>query len=374
MAINYSMSRPSKNICIVLSSPVKYSETFIKTHIEHLQAKVFYSRNLPYCYRYVSESDTEKQASAPKSIYYFLSDWIKLRKFKRFVAKHKIDVVLAEYGMNGVRALKTCKELSMPLIVHYHGFDAYKKKILDEYQAGYTELFGYASAIITVSKDMQQQLMALGAPASKVFYNVYGVDTQQFEVSNVLQSPKQLIAVGRFVDKKAPYLTILAFQKVLERVPDARLVMVGSGELLDTCTRIVQALKLGDHISLPGKVAHKEVAALMRSSRAFVQHSLVPLSGDSEGTPNAILEAQACALPVISTKHAGIKDVVIQHETGYLVEEGDIEEMAVYMIQVLEDAELALRIGQNGRKHIAENYSVEKSINGLLKIVEDHVN
>ena len=64
-------------------------------------------------------------------------------------------------------------------------------------------------------------------------------------------------------------------------------------------------------MELKGIVSHEEVALLMQESRVFVQHSLVPSSGDTEGTPVAILEAGAAGLPVVSTKHAGISEVVI---------------------------------------------------------------
>lgn len=71
---------------------------------------------------------------------------------------------------------------------------------------------------------------------------------------------------------------------------------------------------------------------------------------DSEGTPVAILEACASGLPVVATRHAGIKDVILHGETGFLIEEGDVHGVAEYMVQLLEDPELAERLGRSGRR------------------------
>ncbi len=269
--------------------------------------------------------------------------------------------------------MKFCEKYNIPLIVHFHGYDAYRKDILEMYRNDYVKLFSVAKAIIVVSKDMEQQIIRLGADPSKVFYNVYGVNVEKFKKANIENSPRQLIAVGRFVDKKAPYLTILAFQKALEAVPDAKLIMVGSGALFETCLNIIKSLKLDKNIQIYNALSHEKVAELMQGSRAFIQHSLMPSSGDSEGTPNTILEAQASGLPVISTKHAGIKDVVKHGSTGYLVEEGDVLDMANYMVQILLDKKLASELGEAGYKNVLENYTMEKSILNLRKIIEQNI-
>jgi len=111
----------------------------------------------------------------------------------------------------------------------------------------------------------------------------------------------------------------------------------------------------------------------MQNSRVFVQHSLTPESGDMEGTPLAVLEAAASGLPVVATCHAGIMDVVVHGETGFLVPEGDVDSMAEHMYQVLNDPELARAMGQKGRARIGEQFSVERSIGNLRRILEETV-
>ena len=97
------------------------------------------------------------------------------------------------------------------------------------------------------------------------------------------------------------------------------------------------------------------------------------MDGDSEGTPVAILEAGAAGLPVVATRHAGIKDVVIERETGFLVDEGDIGTMADHMIQLAQSPSFAGTMGQQARKHIAGNFSLEKGIGRLWTVLENAI-
>jgi glycosyltransferase involved in cell wall biosynthesis len=112
------------------------------------------------------------------------------------------------------------------------------------------------------------------------------------------------------------------------------------------------------------------VAEEMRRARAFLQHSIRASDGDSEGTPVAILEAQASGLPVIATRHAGIPDVVLDGRTGFLVAEGDVNGMAEKIARLGEDAGLAAELGVEGRSHVLERFTMERSVASLWRIIE----
>ena len=279
-------------------------------------------------------------------------------------------MVLAEYGETGVGVMGICKRLKIPLVVHFHGYDAYQNQVLDRHRETYKKMFAFSSAIIVVSKHMYDQLVKLGAPREKVFYNPCGIDLTKFKQACLASSPLHVLAVGRFVEKKAPYLTILAFKKVLDALPKAKLIMAGEGELYDVCHQIAKSLRIEHAVELRGAVTHEEVASLMQQSRIFVQHSLVPGSGDSEGTPVGILEAGASGLPIVSTKHAGIIDAVRDGETGFLVNEGDIDAMSDYMHRLLSNPELAVEMGRRGREHMRNNFNITTSIKNLRDILD----
>ncbi len=144
---------------------------------------------------------------------------VKKNSLQKFFKRNGINVILAEYGLTGIGVLDVCKDLNIPLIVHFHGYDAYLTELLDRHERAYKRMFDYASVVIAVSKPMVEQLVKLGALAEKVVYIPYGVEINKFAQADVLASPLRVLSVGRFVEKKAPYLTILAFKKVLERLP-----------------------------------------------------------------------------------------------------------------------------------------------------------
>ena len=372
------MKRLKAKICITLPYPPVYSETFLQANIDRLSSAVNYLQDFPIDIddvfpKHISADRTEQLKQSARIYWhrYYLNP-VKRKLMRKFFKRNNINVLLAEYGLTGVGVLSLCKELNIPLIVHFHGYDAYSIELLDRHQRAYKRMFDYASAIIAVSKDMAEQLVKLGAPTEKVVYNPYGVEITKFAQADVLRSPLRVLSVGRFVEKKAPYLTILAFKKVLERLPEATLVMVGAGPLHDVCSKLIKALHVEHAVELKGIVDHDEAAALMQQSRVFVQHSLVPASGDTEGTPVAILEAGAAGLPVVSTRHAGICDVVIHRKTGFLVDEGDIDAMSEYLYQLLASPKLANEMGENAREHISAHFSMEQSINKLREIVESY--
>ena len=123
-----------------------------------------------------------------------------------------------------------------------------------------------------------------------------------------------------------------------------------------------------------GVMGAGEVLEEMRHARAFVQHSLRAFNGDCEGTPNSVIEAASCGLPVVATKHCGITEAVVDGETGILVDEGDIEGMANGMLRIAEDVELAGKMGLAAREHVCANYSDELSLSRLRNIIREVVN
>ncbi|WP_158265409.1 glycosyltransferase [Blastopirellula marina] len=293
--------------------------------------------------------------------------------YAKFIKTWKPDAILAEYGTSGVAVMGACKRYDVPLVVHFHGYDASRKNVLKEFSHSYRQMFRQAAAIVAVSRLMQRQLIAMGAPDNKVHYNSYGVDCTRFASGRPGRSACTFLAVGRLVDKKAPYLTLLAFQQVVKQCPDAKLIIVGDGPLRSACCDLVRGLHLTEHVEMVGAKSHGEVQALMQSSRAFVQHSVRALDGDCEGTPVAIIEASASGLPVVATRHAGIPDVVIEGSSGYLVDECDVDGMAAYMLRLARDPSLAEQMGIQGRRIVEERFSIEKSIGALREIINNSI-
>lgn len=362
-----------KNIAIATINKNVYSETFIKAQIDLLPAKlvlygnwlpIYYADDIPINNKYKAQLNQLFKMLFKSTIFSNTSDFIRVLK------KYKIDSVIAQYGPTGVQLIEICNKANISLIVHFHGFDSSEKKTLDYYEKGYQQMFASAKKIIAVSLVMKDKLISLGCPLDKIALITYGPNDLFFENQPLFKS-NTFFAIGRFVDKKAPYLTLMAFNEVIKEFPYAKLKMAGSGELLNTCKNMVKAWKIEDNVTFLGVIKPQETRKEMENALAFVQHSIISDDGDSEGTPVAILEAQAAGLPVISTYHAGIPDVVIDGQTGFLVQETDIYAMKDAMIKIIINKDLAKVMGNRGRDRIKEKFTMDIYINKLRAVVNE---
>lgn len=361
-------------MCIVQQSRAEPSETFLRAHAERIPGVVgvIYGE-----YAHVDGKPVQSDSDLGKGLRRIRRRLTRQTEeeersagFLKALKQLQADVVLAEFGPSGVRVLPACKRLEIPLVVVFHGFDAYRTSTLERWGPAYPELFAYASTIVAVSEPMKRQLAALGAPTEKIIVNPCGVDCDTFSGASPKDAPPALLSVGRFVEKKAPHLTILAFHKALKEVPEAHLHMVGHGHLHGACQSLVHALGIRSNVTMHGVLSSPQIRSLMATSRAFVQHSIRSTDGDSEGTPVGILEASAAGLPVISTLHAGIPDAVVDKLTGLLVEEGDLNGMSAHMADLLANPARAQVMGSHARKHMLDQYSMEDRVQSLVEALE----
>ena len=361
------------NLCIVQPWYASLSETFIQSHIDRLPASITAVHGRP---PHIGDMPVLSD-SLPARIKRIAA--LKLIRsspnatdfaYQKVLKDSRADAVLAEYGPAGTAVMSVCERLGIPFIVHFHGYDACRHDVIREFSDRYTEMFRRAGAIVAVSKEMRQQLISLGAPAEKVYYNPYGVDCTTFSAENPASTPPMFLAVGRFVPKKAPHLLVAAFSKVVQQHPAARLRMIGDGPLLGVSQELASALGIGHAVEFLGPQPHTVVRREMAGARAFVQHSVIAEDGDREGTPNTILEAGASGLPVVSTYHAGIPDVVLHEKTGLLVCERDADEMSKQMMRLIDDPALAARLGSAARERITSHFEIQDSIERLWSIIE----
>ncbi len=397
---NTGQTSGKRVVCIISPREFSYSETFLRDHIRWLPAEVkaLYggsrhsekmnwdtAAGLKLLDLMINGSEFPNRSAdgrrlisvAGRGVDLVLRHIFKITKqpmsdlaLRRYWHRGQVDAVLAEFGQTGAQVMRACGLAQIPLIVHFHGSDAYSRRWIDKYLSSYREMFTIASAIVAVSRHMVEQLASLGAPRDKLFCNPCGVDTELFDGADPLSAPPTFVAVGRFVEKKGPCLTLLAFERVFRKYSQARLVMFGDGDLLGVCRQLTRALGIEQAVSYQGVRSRLEVAVAMRQGRAFVQHSIRAAIGDAEGTPVSVLEASAAGLPVVSTRHGGIQEAVLDGETGFLVAEGDIDGMAERMIELVESPDDAAALGQRGRRHILAHYSMEKSIAALMEIIE----
>lgn len=373
-----------KNICIISPSKNAISETFIQAQFDYLEGNIFilYGSfpNLYYNNREVKLFYRKNKIlyKLKKLLPHFLYDkYISPKEQSEHVTEdvittffktHKIDIVLAQYGHSGALILPYVKKLNIPLIVHFHGMDANHSWYLERYMSAYKAMFSYAKNIISVSEVMHNQLLSYGAPKEKTVLNPYGARLYFFDIQ-----PKYddlFISVSRFADTKAPYLTIMAFAEVVKYHNKARLIYFGDGILREACINLTKSLGIEGYVNFAGAVKHTEIIKKMPRACCFIQHSITTSTGEMEGTPNTILEAQASSLPVVSTRHAGISQAVLHEKTGFLVDELDYNKMAEYMLLLIKDKALCKQMGEAGRAYMKSNYSFDHYIETIQRHID----
>ena len=294
-----------------------------------------------------------------------------IRRFK----KNNIKICLANFGTMGANLLTSCEKANVKLVTHFHGMDAHAKQTLDAYQERYQRLSQSSSShFIAVSHGMIKSLHNMGIPQERIHLIRYGVDPKKFPKKHFFPDTPHFLAVGRFVDKKAPYLTLLAFSEVVKQFPKAKLTFAGDGDLLETTTNLAQALNISENVNFPGVLSSTQVSSYMQEATAYIQHSLEPhhgpSQGDREGTPVTILEAMMVGLPVVSTFHAGIQEVVDHETNGFLVPERNVSSMAKYMIQLAKSPPLCETLGNNAHHKAIQKFTLQNYIQNIQKILQ----
>lgn len=373
-------------LCIVTPSAPGSTETFIRAHLDQLPFEVIHLHG--WGLNLACDDSKLLECACGRLFGRWLNILPRFLEFRlrnrlyptpsesevvaAFLKQHKIDVVLAEYGTTAALVTPACQKAGVPLVAHFHGFDASRYDVIESYGERYRLMFDYASAVISVSKAMSEALVKLGCPREKIRLNPCGPSPIFFNVTPNYHS-NWLLAVGRLTAKKAPYLTLDAFRRALQVCPELKLRLVGAGELKEVVERLVDAWGLRGSVEMIDVASPEQIAGYMADAFAFIQHSVQADNGDAEGTPVAILEAGAAGLPVISTRHAGIPDVVLEAETGNLVAPGDSNGMSENICMIALDRAIARQFGSKAREHVSLYYSIDRHLENLEMAVNSAV-
>jgi glycosyltransferase involved in cell wall biosynthesis/SAM-dependent methyltransferase len=247
------------------------------------------------------------------------------------------------------------------VLVSFHGYDA-SRYFKQHGDSCYTYLFRRANLITTPSFIMKNELVKRGCQAEKVIVHRYGVDISKFACDRENKSKDAkvvLLTAGRFVEKKGIEYSIKAFAR-LRNQANTEYRIIGDGDLRPVFESLIKELDLGGKVKLLGWRNKEEVLTELKNADIFVLTSVVASDGDSEGLPVSLIEAQACGLPVISTFHAGIPELVENGVTGFLVEEKDVEAIADKMALLIENRQLRDSFSEKAVIRVRNEFDIEK--------------
>jgi len=286
--------------------------------------------------------------------------------------RYRPDLIHAHFGWSGTAMLLLKQCLGVPLVVSFGGRDAGLQMKLPHYDRLYQMLLDATDQVICVSKDLERRLVDAGVDPGRIRVIYRGADVGEFAfVDRSARPPDQpvtVLMVGRMVEKKGHRHAFASLAPLVREGHDLRLAIVGEGETYPALRRLRRQLGLQRHVEFLGTTHHAGVREQMAKADLLLQSSITPESGDTEGIPNVIVEAQATGLPVVATQHGGIVEAVRDGETGILVPERDHSAMSAALLALANNRERRLSMGRAARSFMESHFNFDAQVAEHLSI------
>ncbi len=289
---------------------------------------------------------------------------------------YTFKAIHAHFGHAGVASIKLKNSRNIPLITSFYGYDLGSDKF--SLKTKYKALANSGDLFLALSMDMHEDLVELGFPESKLLVHHLGVNLTQFfpKLTSTInkESPFTFLIVARFEERKGIQFAIEAFKLIssCDLTRNIQLRIVGDGPYKKDLLALAKGLNNIVFINNYMASDPRELVKLeMQNCDVFMLPSFTIANGEKEGTPVVLMEAQACGKPCISTFHAGIPEVVVHNETGFLVKERSLNELVDAMYLFLNNNDLVFEMGNKALKHITMNFNNQKQNQILSDIISD---
>jgi glycosyltransferase involved in cell wall biosynthesis len=285
------------------------------------------------------------------------------------------------FGTDAEEAWPLAIALKIPMVVTLHGYDAavYDSwwesgrggKRFRSYPAAIRAMSEWGAQFIAVSDAIMSDANQRGIDSGSVRKILIGVDTSEVlpSASPIQRRRRRVLFVGRFVEKKGLEFLLRAFRDVKDIVADAELRIIGDGPLAP------QLKALAEEIDVPaefvGWKSEKEVLAEMHQARVLCVPSVRTASGDAEGLPTVIPEAQAAGLPVVTSARGGATEGIIDGLTGIAFPEGDLPALVRALAHVLGDDEFASTASLQARVFARDKLDITHQVGQLESFYDE---
>ncbi|MEO0986352.1 MAG: glycosyltransferase [Cyanobacteria bacterium J06639_14] len=194
-----------------------------------------------------------------------------------------------------------------------------------------------------------------------------GVEPDLFAPIPHQEQGQRLLYVGRLAAMKGLPVLFEALSQLRQRYPDLQLTVVGDGQERPEIEASAQQLGLDKMVDFVGYKSQADVRAYLQQTDIFILPSF------AEGVPVVLMEAMAAAVPVLTTRIAGVPELVEHGQSGWLVPPGDQQTLAESLAMLVDDADLRKRLGEAGRAKVAADFNVETEVKKLAAIFQDVV-
>ncbi len=295
-------------------------------------------------------------------------------RFVRLLRRDRPDLLMQqdyEMGKFDVVAL-ICKALSIPLVAFFTGGDSPRAEYERPLRRRTMQI--PCRVVCMSQEECARVLQEYRLPADRVAYLPTPVDEVAFQPRSqpaararlgVPVEGSYILFIGRLLNShKGADVLLEAYAKVVQMVPDARLLLVGRGPDEDSLQEYAAAHELSG-VLFRGWVDKEELPHYYNAADMLV------LSSHHEGVPLIITEAMASALPVVSTDVGGVRDLLADGVSGFLVEAGDVEALADRILRLLGNPQERARLGMTGRQIVEQQFTREVVGRRFSQILHD---
>lgn len=303
-----------------------------------------------------------------------ISLWLLYTLIPNFQKKY--DIIHCQFGTVGFRgmAFRSVNSPKAKLITIFRGHDI-SNFVQEHGENIYQPLFASGDYFLANCEFFKRRVIELGCDPKLIKVHGSGLDYSRFPFQ-IRQFPEnglvRIATTGRLVEKKGIEYAIRAVAQVLKQRPDLNLeyIIIGDGELQTQFEQLIVSLNAEKSIKLLGSKSQSEIIDLLKSSHIFIAPSVTASDGNQDAPINVLKEAMAMGLPVISTLHGGIPELVEQGVSGFLVPERDEKAIADKLIYLIEHPESWAAMGEAGRSKVEQHYDLNRLNDRLVALYE----
>ena len=306
-----------------------------------------------------------------------LDGWGRRTDFLRLYQAAYVGLRLQEAGISHVHAhfagmaartaFWVAKFFSITFSFTAHANDIFAPS---KFEIGLDKLVGAARVVVTETDYAERFLRERFPERADRIHRIYnGLNLAEFGRATFSSDPPSIVAIGRLIVKKGFANLIRACALLVERGRSFQCDIFGEGPLENQLRVQIEQLGLQEFVRLPGPKPQHDLRARLADASVFVLPSVPEPEGGMDNLPTVIMEAMATGLPVVSTRIGGIPEMVVENETGFLVQPDDAVALAGAIEKLTNERSLGQRLGQAGYERAQRLFSIENNLRELCALL-----
>lgn len=291
--------------------------------------------------------------------------------FCKVLKENQTALIHSHFGNRGYFDLPLKQKLAIPQVTTFYGHDVSLLPRQERWRRRLEELFADGDLMLAEGNYMKKTLVELGCPESKVRVQHLGINLNK--IPFIPRKPDgshtvKILVAGTFREKKGITYALEAFARIAPRHKNLELTLVGDAgrsqrevDYKQEITSIISARNIAGRVNYLGFLPYPAFIKEAQHNHIFLSPSIHPSDGETEGgAPVALIEMSAYGMPIVSTFHCDIPEVVVDGVSGFLVPEKDTDALAERLDYLITHPETWESMGRAGRSHIEAEFNIEQ--------------